>query len=232
MHDFEVEYASGCMWDSVSIFDGEEQHSPLLAKLCGSTIPEPVETTGNLMYVNFISDQYIGKHGFNCKISTTTPASGLEGTTTSVNIMKDSTSAPSITEMTPPEMASIEEMTLATEMTLASESPSLTEMKSSKVVTSSTEMTSQAEIASPTKNASSTKMTLSTEIISVTKATSTTESLPLSLDVCASAEIHVHNGIYLLSPGKEINSNYPVNIHCSLQVSTETNKVRCYYIIL
>jgi spore germination protein YaaH len=51
-HDFELE--SG--YDSLWIFDGPDDQSPLLASLSGTTFPDTVSTDGNMLTVKFYSD--------------------------------------------------------------------------------------------------------------------------------------------------------------------------------
>ena len=57
------------------------------------------------------------------------------------------------------------------------------------------------------------------------KAKSTTETAPAQIDVCADSKVQVYEGLYIVSPGKETGSNYPVDVHCSLDITCQTDKV-------
>ncbi|KAJ8019622.1 Bone morphogenetic protein 1-like [Holothuria leucospilota] len=63
---FHLESTSAtCTYDSVNIYEGDSTSSPLLAgPFCGSTIPPPVTSTGNVMYVYFESDGSVQESGF------------------------------------------------------------------------------------------------------------------------------------------------------------------------
>ncbi|KAL9970450.1 hypothetical protein ACROYT_G022826 [Oculina patagonica] len=62
---FDVEYdGSGCRYDSVKIFDGENSDASLLSKSCGSSLPEPVSSSGRYIYMQFTSDKSVTGQGF------------------------------------------------------------------------------------------------------------------------------------------------------------------------
>jgi len=48
----------------VEVRDGHDEKSPLLGKFCGYKMPEDVKSTGNKLYVKFISDGSVQKAGF------------------------------------------------------------------------------------------------------------------------------------------------------------------------
>lgn len=52
------------------MFDGESEKSPILGRLCGSKIPEPLIATGNKMFLRFISDASVQRKGFQATHST------------------------------------------------------------------------------------------------------------------------------------------------------------------
>ncbi|XP_075453225.1 adhesion G-protein coupled receptor G6 isoform X3 [Ascaphus truei] len=63
--DFEIEEAQGCMYDSLTIYNGET----LTPKMCGFTQSLSLNSTANEMVVRFQSDFSIQKKGFNATYS-------------------------------------------------------------------------------------------------------------------------------------------------------------------
>lgn len=68
--EFEIEQHQECAYDHLEVFDGETEKSPILGRLCGSKIPEPLVATGNKMFVRFISDASVQRKGFQATHST------------------------------------------------------------------------------------------------------------------------------------------------------------------
>mgnify|MGYP000018708000 CR=1 FL=1 len=64
-HDFDVEDASGCVYDYVKIFDDEFDHDEPVATYCGIDIPDTTRTHGNVMIVKMRTDAVIAGKGFN-----------------------------------------------------------------------------------------------------------------------------------------------------------------------
>ncbi|XP_014605735.1 PREDICTED: cubilin-like [Polistes canadensis] len=64
--DLDIEgMSTDCYFDSLQIFDGDNENSTNLATLCGTLIPsEPFYSTHNFMYLQFTSDTTIHGHGF------------------------------------------------------------------------------------------------------------------------------------------------------------------------
>ncbi|XP_041458355.1 cubilin-like [Lytechinus variegatus] len=62
--DFDVEDHSSCVFDYVKVLDGLDTTSPILGTFCGSTIPEPIHSTGNGMRVEWQSDYSVSGRGF------------------------------------------------------------------------------------------------------------------------------------------------------------------------
>ena len=58
---FEIEPATGCPYDRLSIFDGSSMTR--LAKMCGSG-PREFTSTGNKIFMRFITDRLTNKQGF------------------------------------------------------------------------------------------------------------------------------------------------------------------------
>lgn len=68
--EFEIEQHQECAYDHLEVFDGETEKSPILGRLCGNKIPEPLVATGNRMFVRFVSDASVQRKGFQATHST------------------------------------------------------------------------------------------------------------------------------------------------------------------
>lgn len=68
--EFEVEQHQECAYDHLEVFDGDTEKSPILGRLCGSKIPDPLTATGNQMFLRFISDASVQRKGFQATHST------------------------------------------------------------------------------------------------------------------------------------------------------------------
>lgn len=71
--EFEVEQHQECAYDHLEVFDGDTEKSPILGRLCGSKIPDPLTATGNQMFLRFISDASVQRKGFQATHSTGQP---------------------------------------------------------------------------------------------------------------------------------------------------------------
>ncbi|NXU75213.1 TLL1 protein, partial [Oreotrochilus melanogaster] len=69
-NEFEIEQHQECAYDHLEVFDGESEKSPILGRLCGNKIPEPLIATGNKMFLRFISDASVQRKGFQATHST------------------------------------------------------------------------------------------------------------------------------------------------------------------
>ncbi|KAJ8039372.1 Cubilin [Holothuria leucospilota] len=63
-NSFEVEDSPDCVSDSVKVYDGSDTNAPLLANLCGHSLPLPIKSTTNKMFVTFTSDESENDLGF------------------------------------------------------------------------------------------------------------------------------------------------------------------------
>ena len=61
---FQLEEASGCIHDSVTIRDGGDAEAELINTFCGKEKPEDIVSTGNKLYVKFFSDETVQQAGF------------------------------------------------------------------------------------------------------------------------------------------------------------------------
>uniref|UniRef100_A0AAX7VLU9 Cubilin n=1 Tax=Astatotilapia calliptera TaxID=8154 RepID=A0AAX7VLU9_ASTCA len=66
--DLDIEYHSSCNFDYVAIHDGPTSSSPLLGRVCGSSVP-PFTSTQNTIYVRFRSDSSGNHRGFSARFS-------------------------------------------------------------------------------------------------------------------------------------------------------------------
>ncbi|KAG8134960.1 hypothetical protein E2320_008025, partial [Naja naja] len=68
--EFEIEQHQECAYDHLEVFDGENEKSPILGRLCGNKIPDPLIATGNKMFLRFVSDASVQRKGFQATHST------------------------------------------------------------------------------------------------------------------------------------------------------------------
>ncbi len=59
--------------DKLSIYDGKDNSAPLLAELTGNTIPEDIESTGNVVFIEFLTDGSNTAPGFYLNYKTERP---------------------------------------------------------------------------------------------------------------------------------------------------------------
>ncbi|XP_068583529.1 dorsal-ventral patterning tolloid-like protein 1 isoform X3 [Cebidichthys violaceus] len=69
-NEFEIEQHQECAYDHLEAFDGDSDTATILGRLCGSKIPEQLVSTGNKMYLRFISDASVQRKGFQATHST------------------------------------------------------------------------------------------------------------------------------------------------------------------
>ncbi|XP_070545531.1 suppressor of tumorigenicity 14 protein-like [Ptychodera flava] len=97
---FEVEPGlTYCEYDAVVVFDGRSAAADILAEYCGFTVPPPVASTGNYMYIYFTTDSSTAYAGFSARYEVLDPQdigqdsgcggesylTGVSGTFSSVN---------------------------------------------------------------------------------------------------------------------------------------------------
>ncbi|KAK3892747.1 hypothetical protein Pcinc_003437 [Petrolisthes cinctipes] len=71
IHEFDIEHAAACVFDTLHVFGGEDDLAPQLLTLCHQqTQPTVVTTQGNHAFVRFASDQSVKGKGFNISYST------------------------------------------------------------------------------------------------------------------------------------------------------------------
>ena len=68
---FELEAHPRCLFDHVTIYDGNSQYDRELGKFCGNVLPPVIKSTGSSLLVVFISDGSVAKDGFLAAYRTT-----------------------------------------------------------------------------------------------------------------------------------------------------------------
>ncbi|XP_059179030.1 cubilin-like isoform X2 [Physella acuta] len=63
-NEFVLELSQNCRYDFVEIFDGSRDTGTSLGKWCGTSLPPPVRSTGNVMTVVFVTDDHDNFRGF------------------------------------------------------------------------------------------------------------------------------------------------------------------------
>ena len=61
---FDLESHRACSFDSVKVYDGRTNRSPLKGTYCGSRVPADITSSGSAMFVSFTSDSSVTKAGF------------------------------------------------------------------------------------------------------------------------------------------------------------------------
>lgn len=61
---FQIETHDKCVYDYLEIRDGHDENSPEIGRYCGYKIPEDIKSSGNKLYVKFVSDGSVQKAGF------------------------------------------------------------------------------------------------------------------------------------------------------------------------
>ena len=77
----QIENHDNCVYDFLEVRDGSDESSPLIGRYCGYKIPDDIESTGNKLYVKFVSDGSVQKAGFAAKFvkGTTLRSAGRRG---------------------------------------------------------------------------------------------------------------------------------------------------------
>ena len=68
-HSFSVEAdGTACRWDSLLAYDGSDASGNLLGRYCGDDKPDPIESTGQSLFMKFKSDGSITYAGFHADV--------------------------------------------------------------------------------------------------------------------------------------------------------------------
>ena len=61
---FQIENHDNCVYDYIEIRDGADATSTKFGAFCGYKMPDDIKSTGNQLYVKFVSDGSVQKAGF------------------------------------------------------------------------------------------------------------------------------------------------------------------------
>ncbi|CAH1246979.1 TLL1 [Branchiostoma lanceolatum] len=62
---------ASCSYDYVAVYDGADTSAPLIAKLCGNTIPAPIHSHTNVLTVRWVTDSSVTDAGWTAAYLTT-----------------------------------------------------------------------------------------------------------------------------------------------------------------
>lgn len=68
--ELEMESHQECLYDHVEVYSGANAQAPVLKRLCGSKVPDPLVAPGSQMFLKFISDNSVQKRGFVAEVTT------------------------------------------------------------------------------------------------------------------------------------------------------------------
>lgn len=58
----DIEHYEDCFYDYVAIYDGVRNKE--VGRFCGNVIPPPITSSGNILKINFVSDESLAMQGF------------------------------------------------------------------------------------------------------------------------------------------------------------------------
>ena len=61
---FQIENHDNCVYDYIEIRDGGDATAQKFGSFCGYKMPDDIKSTGNQLYVKFVSDGSVQKAGF------------------------------------------------------------------------------------------------------------------------------------------------------------------------
>lgn len=67
---FELEAHVDCLYDRIELYDGKDENSTLIGKLCNVVLPSTIMSTGHVMFMAFMSDASVQRKGFEAVPST------------------------------------------------------------------------------------------------------------------------------------------------------------------
>nr|XP_039268068.1 cubilin-like [Styela clava] len=87
---FELEYHPNCTYDYIDIRDGLDASAPLLQRLCGFNLPNPIFPSSNSVYLELNADPFVHEKGYDITYTSTPEVcggiiTGDHGTITSFN---------------------------------------------------------------------------------------------------------------------------------------------------
>uniref|UniRef100_A0A493TRC7 Bone morphogenetic protein 1 n=1 Tax=Anas platyrhynchos platyrhynchos TaxID=8840 RepID=A0A493TRC7_ANAPP len=70
--ELDIEAQQECTYDHLEVYNGKDAKAPVLGRFCGAKEPEPIVSSGNKMFLKFVSDNSVQKKGFEATHSTGT----------------------------------------------------------------------------------------------------------------------------------------------------------------
>lgn len=61
---FNLETANSCQYDYLEVYDGSSSSAALIGRYCGASVPAPITSTGNTLFVLFRTDGSVVRTGF------------------------------------------------------------------------------------------------------------------------------------------------------------------------
>ena len=61
---FQIENHDNCVYDYIEVRDGGDAASNKIGSFCGYKMPDDIKSTGNQLYIKFVSDGSVQKAGF------------------------------------------------------------------------------------------------------------------------------------------------------------------------
>lgn len=71
--DFQLEFDEVCGYDDLSVYEGNSASSTLIRRVCGDSLPSPIQSASNKMFIQFLTDKDTGYYGFKAKIEFVNP---------------------------------------------------------------------------------------------------------------------------------------------------------------
>lgn len=70
--ELDIEAQQECTYDHLEVYNGKDAKAPVLGRFCGAKEPDPIISSGNKMFLKFVSDNSVQKKGFEATHSTGT----------------------------------------------------------------------------------------------------------------------------------------------------------------
>ena len=61
----DVELSDDCVYDQLSVYDGDDERSSMIGVYCGRATPqELIQSSGSVLLISFVSDEEVAGQGF------------------------------------------------------------------------------------------------------------------------------------------------------------------------
>lgn len=61
---WQIENHDNCVYDYIEVRDGSDEAAPKIGSFCGYKMPDDIKSTGNQLWIKFVSDSTVQKAGF------------------------------------------------------------------------------------------------------------------------------------------------------------------------